>query len=53
MPMRRARVYSSFCSQVILVYIYFVAIYFFQPKIVKKSPKTNIFGFKIIQGHQY
>jgi len=54
MLMRRARVYSSFCSQVILVYpidsiaIYFVAIHSFAAKNRQKSLNTNIFG---VQGH--
>jgi len=48
--MRRARAYSSFCSQVILFYIYpFRRNSFFRsPKSRKKITKTRYFG---IQGH--
>jgi len=49
MLMRRARAYSSSGLQVIMVYlIHFVAVHFLQPKIAKKSLKTNIFK---VQGH--
>ena len=48
MLMRRARAYGSFCSQVILVYLYFVEFHFFAAKNRQKITKINIFR---VQGH--
>jgi len=45
MLMRRAKIYSSFCSQVVLVYsIYFFAIHCSAAENCKKSPKVLIWG---------
>jgi len=53
--MRRARAYSSFCSQVVLVYLYPFRhnSFFCSPKSRKKSLKPATLGFKVVQSHQW
>jgi len=53
MLMRRARAYSSFCSQVVLVYLYPFRrnSFFCSPKSRKKSPNPLLWGsrsFRVI-----
>jgi len=45
---KRARAYSSYCSQIILVSIHFVAIHFATAENRQKLLKPLFLGFKVI-----